>query len=1047
MSTKPGFSSLSLSGLAIRKQVATLMLTIAVAVLGIFFIFSLQVDLLPAITYPRIGVRIDAPGVAPEVAVTEITQPLEAALSSTAGVVQVFSETREGRIQIDLYFRPGGNIDQALNDATATLNRSRNLLPSAIESPRLFKVDPSQLPVTEFALTSPSLSPVALRVFADEELARELSVVPGVATVDVSGGVQEEVLINLDLQRLQALNLGLTEVLEALPSRNLDISGGRIVGSRNEPLTRTKGLFNSVDEIKNLAIPIDTDNNARSAQQIDLQDIATISDGTEEQRVFVTLNGENAVKLSVQKQPEANTVEVIDRVKVRLRQLQEAGVIPEDSILTPTLDESIYIRRSIRNVALAGLSGTLLAGVAVLLFLGSVRQMLIVMVAIPLATLTAIILMKLFGLSLNLFSLGGLALGVGIVVDSSIVMLETIVGAPSNLQQDEWIEEAIARSQTVESALIAASSTNLVAVIPFLLIGGIISLIFNELILTISFAIAASSLIALTVVPMLTAHLQSAAGDKQSTPANFWTSFNQGFIQLQNTYQRLLKQILRYKLTTLVLVFAILSTGTSWMFGQIPQEIIPPISSGNAFFFAQFPPGTSLATNQRLMVIVDQILQEQPETEYAFTSVGGFLFGNSTIPNPLRSASSITLKPGSDVDAFVERVSQEFEQLNLVNIRLGIVPGRLRGLILNNSPLRRADLDLILSGNNPTLLEKTGKDIVNLLEEQATLARFRADADPRQVEIQIQPDWQRVAQVGLTAEDVGTTVQTALTGAVVTELQRQNRLIDVRVKLAANQISTTDQLQDIPLFIDNNRPIRMGDVAQIIVGESPTEIQRINQRPVFLIAGNLADDASLTDAYQELQAILNSYPLPEGVSILPSATIETNRQLQRALLILGSLAAFLVFVVMAVQYNSLIDPLVILFTLPLALAGAVLGLYLTQTSLGATVIVGIVLLVGIIVNNAIIMVEFANQLWRLKKITRQAAILEAAPQRLRPILMTTLTTVLGMLPLAVGIGAGSELLQPLGIVVFSGLLLGTLLTLFVIPCFYVLLHSATKTSH
>ncbi|NEO27028.1 MAG: efflux RND transporter permease subunit, partial [Kamptonema sp. SIO4C4] len=417
-------SGTSISALAIRQHIGTLMLTLAAVVVGFFCLTRLPVDLLPSITYPRIAVRLEAVGISPEVAVDEITRPVEEAMATTDGVEQVVSQTREGRVRVDLYFQPGGDIDQALNDATAAFNRVRSQLPDTLPSPRIHKYEPSQLPVYEFALTSSELQDVDLRVFADEELARELTVVPGVASVEVSGGVREEVQVNMDLNRLQALGVGLTDVLEELRDRNQDTSGGRLQGGESEPLTRTKGRFQSAEELKNLAFEV---GETPLPQQVYLREFAEVVDGTEDKRVLVSLNGQPAVKVSVRKQAEANTVAVVDAVKARLAQLQESRIFPDDLTLTVTLDESQFIRNAIQNVTLAGLTGAILAAISVLLFLGSLRQTLIIVLAIPLASLTAIILMALFGLSLNIFSLGGLALGVGIVVDSSIVMLENIV--------------------------------------------------------------------------------------------------------------------------------------------------------------------------------------------------------------------------------------------------------------------------------------------------------------------------------------------------------------------------------------------------------------------------------------------------------------------------------------------------------------------------------------------------------------------------------------------------------------------------------------------
>ena len=1051
----------SISAVAIRRHIGTLMLALAVIVVGIFFIFRLQVDLLPAITYPRIGLVVNSPGIAPEVALEEITKPLEEALGATEGVVQIYSSTREGRVRLNLFFEPGGDIDRALSDATASFNRNRDRLPDLVTDVRLFKYAPSQLPIYEFALESASLNDLELRIFADEELSRELNLIPGVAAVDVTGGLTEEVRLEVDLKRLQAFGIGFDEVLDALAQRNLDIAGGRLrdgADNLGEPLIRTVGKFQSVAEIANLALDLNS-NDSRVRNKIYIRDIAKIIDADAEQRVFVSLNGEPAVKITLQKQPDANTVTVVEQVEKKLQQLRKSGLIPADMELVTTRDESVFIRNSISNVAIAGLLGTCLAAVAVFLFLGSLRQTLIIVTAIPLATLTAIILMKLFGLSINIFSLGGLALGVGIVVDNSIVMLENIAikvggmgrqgdkeiretretGRRDEERKKRVIDRAIIASGEVESALIASTATNLVAVLPFLLIGGLFSLLFRELILTISFAIAASLLLGLTVVPMLASRLLSIPISSKVNQWNLLVWFNKGFEGLTYNYQRLLDSILRYRIFAIALAFTIIG-GTSYgMLQNLSQEILPSINTGQAFLFASFPPGTNLQTNQRVMEEVDSIIMSQPEAAYTFTTVGGFLFGNNTIENMLRSSSNITLHPGSNLDAFITKINQEFSKLNLVDISLRIFPGTVRGLNLNNSPVN-ADLDLVLQGKDLELLEATGKQILKILDEKATLSKFRSNLDPKQPEIRIIPDSVRLAETGLTIQDLGRTVQNAIAGAVPTQLQRDERLIDIRVQLDSNSRQSLAQLQQLPILSNSDRSIALKDVANLELAEASGEIQRIDRRSVYIMLGSLNEGATLSDALTELDKILQDIDLPDGITVLPSYAARSNQEIQSALKLLGGLAVFLVFVVMAVQYNSLIDPLVILLTVPLALAGGIFGLYITDTAIGATVLVGVVLLVGIVVNNAIVMVELANQLYRIGKGSRQAVIIRAASTRLRPILMTTITTVLGMFPLAIGIGEGSEFLQPLGIVVFSGLVFATLLTLFIIPCFYVLLH-------
>jgi multidrug efflux pump subunit AcrB len=1069
----PHTSGFSLSTLSIRQYIGTLMLTLTVIIVGIFFITQLPVDLLPSITYPRIGVRLEAPGISPEVAIDEITRPLEEALATTDGVVQIYSQTREGQVNLDLYFNPGSNIDQALNDTTAAFNRNRNQLPTSIEEPRLFKIDPSQLPVYELALTAPSLRDVDLRIFADEELSRELSIVDGVASADVSGGVQEEVRVDIDLNRLQSLGISLPTVLEQLTQRNQDVSGGRIRGDRSEPLTRAVGRFQNASEIRDLAFATggqaiassttQQPNNATTTatttppQQVYLRDFATVTDGTEEERVLVNLNRQKAVKISVQKQPDANTVSVVDAVKARIAQLRQSGVIPTDMVITPTLDESVFIRNSLADVITSGLSGALLAAVSVFIFLGSLRQTFIIALTIPLCTLAAAIVMKLCGFSLNIFSLGGLAISVGQAIDTSVVILENVSKRIETLKLDrqnngannsDYAQAAIAAvedsSQEVESSLVASTAANLVSVLPFILVGGFISLLFNELILTICFAVTASLIVALTVVPMLSARL--FAIERTSGLNRLWVlrAFNQRLEGGTRNYGNLLAKVIRRPAIVVIVAFILLGGSGFLMAGQIPQEILPRISTGQANVNVQFPPGTSLATNRQVMAAVDNVLLKQPETQYVFTTAGGSLFGNTVSSNPSRSSGSVTLKPGSDVQEFTDRTTRELNRLNLAGIRVRVSAGSVRGLILNNSPVRGAEVDVVLQGQNAEVLTQAGRQVLAALDDRVTLSAFRPDADDRQPEVQIRPNWERASALGLTTQAIGTTIQTAIEGAVPTQLQRNERLVDVRVQLNQSLLKQPSQLAQIPLFVNNNSLVRLSDVATISEGQAPGEIQRINQRPVFIIAGNLNKGASLGAALTEVQQIVSTLDLPDGVTLLPSYAGQTNQELQSALVSLGGLAAFLVFVVMAVQYNSIVDPLVIILTVPLALVGGLFGLYITQTAIGITVVVGAVLLVGIVVNNAIIMVETANQIREEEGLDRPSAIMKAAPQRLRPILMTTVTTVLGLFPLALGIGEGSEFLQPLGIVVFAGLTLATLLTLFIIPCFYVLLHDIFK---
>ena len=472
----------------------------------------------------------------------------------------------------------------------------------------------------------------------------------------------------------------------------------------------------------------------------------------------------------------------------------------------------------------------------------------------------------------------------------------------------------------------------------------------------------------------------------------------------------------------------------------LATEILPRVNTGQARLIAQFPPGMPLAASRAIMAHVDAIIMRQPEAAYAFTTTGGFLFGSGTAENALRGSSTITFKSGTDVEAFVARVNRELAALNLVDVRLRLAPEQIRGLITTNSPVR-AEIDIMLAGTDAGGLREAGEAVLAALDAQATLAQYRPDADPIQPEVQVRRDAARATLLGLSSRAIGQTVQTALTGTIPTQLQRGERLVDVRVRLDKADVRSAQQLAQVPMAGDGTSgQVRLADVAVITEGQSPTEIQRLNQREVLIIAGNLTLGASLGAALAEADRILANLQLPPGVVRLPSAAAASNLQLQQALLTLSVLAVFFVFAVMAVQYNSLIDPFVILFTVPLALVGGVLGLVLTGTAFSATALLGAVLLVGIIVGNGIILVERANQLREHAELPRPDAIQQAAPERLRPILITTLLATLGLVPLALGLGEGTALLRPLALVVLFGLSVGTVLTLFVVPCLYAVLH-------
>ncbi|MEJ2540650.1 MAG: efflux RND transporter permease subunit, partial [Gemmatimonadota bacterium] len=487
-----------ISSWSIRRPVGTLTLSSVVVVLGIFYANRLPLDLLPPIVYPQVRVSVSNSGVDPEVLEETIAKPLEAALSTTEGLVRLETDIQEGRVSMTLEFSYDSDIDFALQDAAKNLEGVRSRLPEEADPPSIFKFDPSQQAIYEAAFSSGTRDLISLRDWVENRLRPQLLTIEGVASVDVAGGLDREIEVEMDAQRLQAFGIPVSTVINSLRSENQDVAAGRFQGSSQELVGRTSGKFQSVEDIRSVLLT------TSAGQRIRMSELAEIRDTNAEQRLWARLDGVPAVKLSVRKQPEANTVRVADEIEARLASLRETNFIPRDVRLQLLENQATFIRASVTSVRNAAIGGGLLAMLVVFLFLGSLRKTFVIGLAIPLAILATFVIMGGSGLTLNIISLGGLALGIGLLIDNSIVMLENIFRHTEEMHDDP-LEAAHVGSSEVTSAVVASTATNLAAVVPFLLITGLTALIFREMILTISFAILASLFVALTVVPSLAA--------------------------------------------------------------------------------------------------------------------------------------------------------------------------------------------------------------------------------------------------------------------------------------------------------------------------------------------------------------------------------------------------------------------------------------------------------------------------------------------------------------------------------------------------------------
>jgi hydrophobe/amphiphile efflux-1 (HAE1) family protein len=1030
----------TLPSLAIRRPVGTAMLTSVVIVLGLFFGSGLPLDLLPDIVYPQIRAGLANRGVEPMVLEETVARPLETSLATTENLTRIETEIEEGRVGINLHFSYGTNIDFALQDASKNLDRARGALPQEADPPTIFKFDPSQRPVYQVAFSSSTRDLISLRDWVEYRLRPQLLTIEGVASVDVAGGLVREVQVILDQERLRSYGLTVSQVIEAVRAANQDVAAGRVASPDREVVGKTAGKFRTVDDVRAVLL------NVSGGGRIPLSEVAVVQDTHREQRLWARLDGVPAVRLGVRKQPNANTVRVADQVSARLESLSESRFIPADIEYRTIEDQATFIRASITSVRNAALAGAVLAMLMVFMFLGSLRKTFVIGMAIPIAILATFIMMGLGGLSLNIMTLGALALGVGLLIDNSIVMLENIFRHKEEGAEDP---ETAAHEGAAEvtSAVTAATATNLAAVIPFLLISGLAALIFRELILTISFAILGSLLVALTVVPMLSAQLAKVRFTSGLNRSRALVTFDRGVRWLRSFYRRIAPTVLRWRWAVLG-VAALAFFGTSQLVRTLGSEFLPQVDDGNVTVNITLPPDVSAEETNRVTRQVEAMVAEMPDVRAQFAVAGGFMWGSGTSERAGRGSVTVVLEPvgrrSMSADQWVQTLQRRINERGFAGARIFVRPPRIQGLRTSASG---SPIALHIQGDDLDELRRIGDDVLHRVAGVPGLQNLEPSTEEATPQLSIELDRERAAYLGLNVGAVGQTLRTALDGTVATRFTSGNQEYDLRVMFPRERFTSPEDLGSVALFpgAADGAPIYLRDVALVRNVLGPSTILRENQNRVLRLTGDVISEvASVGEVNDSIRARIAGLTLPDGYGIVFGGEEEAIRENNRQLAIVVLLAIFLVFVVMAVQYESVVNPLVILLAIPLSLVGVGVMLWATGTTMSAPVLLGVILLAGIVVNNAILLVEYTEQGRRLRGLSREEALVEAGAIRLRPIIMTTITTACGMLPLALGIGQGSELMQPLALAVVGGLTVSTLLTLFVVPSAYLILNGGAE---
>ncbi len=1003
------------------------MIALAVIVLGVFSFSRLAIDLHPHLIYPEIRVRILNPGVPATVMEDQFSRQLEEQLAITEDAVSVQSRTSEGVTSVDLSFEYGKDIDLAFRDASTRLDRAKRFLPDTPDPPIIYKRDPAQIPVLEFVVSSALRDPVELRSWVDDVFGKWFITLPGVAAAEVGGGLIREIQILPDQQRLAGMGLAMQDIIDALQRGNREDSAGRLKMTHQEISGRISGRFTSVQQIAELPLQM------AGGDIIHLQEVAEVIDTHEDERLRVRLDGVPGIKLSIQKQPAANTVAVVDVVRQRLDWLQEHGLVPEDIHVDRVADQSIYIRQALNNSSMAAIAGAILAMLVVYIFLGNLRRTLIIGSAIPIAIMVTFVIMAMGGLTLNIMTLGGLALGVGLIVDNTIVMLENIYR--HQCQGEDDLEAGRHAAEEVNSAIVASTSTNLAAVLPFLFIGGLTGLLFRELIFTISAAILSSMVIALTLVPSLAAKVRSVER------SSLRVTVDRGVNWLQERYAALVNRILDYPYL-LIAAFLLMLAFSVQVFFDNEEIFLPDMDDGRVSLVITADPGTTLDEMDKTVQIIEQLLEARPEVDHVFSTVGGYIFGRTERESPSRSTLNVQLLPvsqrGFSSEAWIQGMDKAIVEKQLAGVRVRMRTRGIRGIRTS-----RGDDDISIRVQGPDLanLEELADAIVLRLKQIEGLRNVLHSAEEVHHEITIDIDRERASMLGLDVEDVGKAMRIALEGVLVTDFIDNDRSYDVRLRLPRVTASDPQDLESVVLFPTrrDRKVVYLGDIASINLVETPAEILRDNQQRFIEISASIDDSATLGGKLAAIDEKLQDLKIPDGYTLYDGGARKTLREGKALGGTLLALALFLVFVVMAIQYESLRNPFIILLSVPFAAIGVSMGIQLTELPLSMPIWLGMIMLAGIVVNNAIVLVEYI-EIVRERTANIRAAILEAARLRLRPILMTTLTTAVGMLPLAIGIGEGSEMLQPLAVTIVAGLSFSMLVSLILVPVMYELTH-------
>lgn len=1007
---------------SINHPVSVFMFTMAALIFGFISYSKLTLNLLPTITYPTLTIKTEYAGTAPSEIEHIISKPIEEAVGVVDNVVRISSVSRAELSEVTVEFGWNTNMDFATLKVREKLDLLN--LPVNVQKPIILRYNPNTEPIMKLGITG-DLELSRIRYLSEKDIKQSLENIEGVAACSISGGLEDEIHIDIDETQLSQLNIPIATVVNRLEQENINLSAGILKQTDSQYLVRTVNEFKTVPEINDIIIE------KRNNVPIKLGSIAKVFRGFKERKVISRIDGKECIEAAIYRAADANTVTVSDAVLQRLAKLDSSFFKPHGMKYELITNQAKFIKSTIDEVISSAILGGILAILVLLYFLKNMRSTIIIGLAIPISVIITFFLMFSFDISLNIISLGGLALGIGMLVDNSIVVLEAI-----QRFQDQGVDRynaALKGTSEVAGAVTASTLTTVAVFFPIVFVEGIAGQLFRDMAMTVTFSLMASLVASLTLVPMLYSAMRRKNSKDQMN--RFFVKLFKPIDKIHdvifNSYQRLQISTQNHKklVIGIVLLCFLLSLV---MTGFMHKELIPVISQGEFLMDVEFKPGTTLLENSKIISSISQRLGKFEEIDSLYELIGKGSRGGMTFQEEMENLSEFTVRLkkgilGKAEDEVMEKLRKEMEQFP--NIKVKIYKPRLFSF---NAPL-----EVVVSGNNIEELKRVSDELLAKIRDIPGLTDLKSSMEEGYPEVQIIFNRAKLAAQNMTINSVGSQIRSKIQGDVATRFIESDREVDIRVRIAEDSRNEVEKIERLTIRNGLGIVVPIKAVADISIKEGPAEIRRIFQQKSAVITGNIAG-IGLEAATAKILQMGRTIQKPDDFNIYLAGQSKEMDVAFKSMIFAIALAIFLVYLVMASQFESFKKPFVIMFTIPLGVIGVAIAALLTGISLNVIVLIGLIILAGVIVNNAIVLVDYTSLL-QSEGMDKYNAIIQAARVRWRPILMTTITTVLGLLPMAMDFKEGFEIRIPLAITLIGGMVFGTFLTLIFIPIIYCLL--------